>query len=78
MLGFCRIPRGTRPNYLPYLERYFSVSGESAIEAAHQHFISNKVHVPRGMPYPSPYEEVLESSPSYNNIGKLKMALELR
>ena len=75
MLGFYRIQRGPRPNFLPYLEReYFKVDGEKNIENSINHFIKDKVHVPRGIALPfSMQQKFLESSPAIQQlIGKLR------
>ena len=74
MLGFYRIPRGPRPNYLPYLERYFNVSGESSIEQSINDFVSRKINVPRGIALPFSIQKkvsrVITCHPTVNRKAK--------
>ena len=80
MLGFYSVPRGHRPNFIPYLERYFEAKGRNRVQQQVDAFIRDNFHVPRGISLPfSIHLKFLQSSPTIQQlIGKLKMALELK
>jgi hypothetical protein len=79
LLGFYQIPRPPRENLLPNLARLLGVPEGGNLARAALAFVKEAVRVPRGIALPfSVQREFLQSSPHIQQqIGKLKMALEL-
>ncbi|MCM2323668.1 MAG: PEP/pyruvate-binding domain-containing protein [Oligoflexia bacterium] len=82
LLGFYRIRRPPRQNLLPQLAGFLGLPEAAPgpdISRAASDFLKTRFQVPRGIAIPfSVQQAFLESSPRIQqNIGKLKMALEL-
>ncbi len=80
LLGFYQISRPPRENLLPYLAALLDVKPSANLEKAAWDFLKNGIKIPRGIAIPfSIQQDFLQSSPRIQQqIGKLKMALELR
>lgn len=79
LVGFYKIPRPPRANLLTYLAKQLGVSGQEGLARAASEFLKSTVQIPRGIAIPfSIQQEFLQASPQIQQqIGKLKMALEL-
>ena len=79
LLGFYRVPRPPRDNLLEYLANYLHVPKDDHLEQAAWEKLRASVKIPRGIALPfSLQQEVLSQSPALQQqLGKLKMALEL-
>ncbi len=80
LLGFYQISRPPRENLLPYLAAHLKMPPDSDLEKAAWEFLRSGINIPRGIAIPfSIQQEFLQGSPQIQQqIGKLKMALELR
>jgi hypothetical protein len=80
LLGFYRVSRPPRENLLPYLAAQLKMPPDSNLEKAAWEFLKSDIHIPRGIAVPfSIQQEFLQGSPQIQQqIGRLKMALELR
>ncbi|MCX5786203.1 MAG: phosphoenolpyruvate synthase [Elusimicrobia bacterium] len=80
LLGFYQISRPPRENLLPYLAEQLKTRPGSNLEKAAWDFLKSNISIPRGIAIPfSIQQEFLQGSPQIQQqIGKLKMALELR
>lgn len=78
-LGFYKINRPPRENLLPYLAKLLGVPEDENIAQASLEFLRSTIKVPRGIAIPfSIQDESLQGSARIQQqIGKLKMALEL-
>lgn len=84
LIGFYRIPHPPRKNLLPYLASFLGIrpeeSCQNTITQAAQDYIRKNIAIPKGIAIPfSIQQEILATSPQIQQqIGKLKMALELK
>ena len=80
LLGFYQIPRPPRENLLPYLAELLGTSTDGNLAKVALEFLKDKIRIPRGIAIPfSLQQEFLQTAPHIQQqIGKLKMALELK
>jgi len=79
VLGFYSIPRPPRENLLSYLSHLLGNAKDEELSRAAWEFLKTTIHVPRGIAIPfAMQQEFLQTAPRIQQqIGKLKMALEL-
>ncbi len=79
LLGFYRIQRPPRENLLTHLARFLAVPNDEQLEDVAWKFMQRFINIPRGIAIPFSFQkEFLASSPPIQQqIGRLKMALEL-
>ena len=79
LLGFYQISRPPRENLLPYLKKLLNTDSEKELLKPSLEFLKSAIKIPRGIAIPfSIHQEFLQGSAQIQQqIGKLKMALEL-
>lgn len=79
LLGFYSVSRPPRENLLPYLARQLGAPETGNLSRSAWEFLKSTIKIPRGIAIPfSIQQEFLQASPQIQQqIGKLKMALEL-
>lgn len=79
LLGFYRVKRPPRENLLGFAARMLGKAEQTDLGACASQFLRNFIEIPRGIALPfSLQQEFLETSaPIQQQIGRLKMALEL-
>ena len=79
MLGYYNVMRPPRQNLRRYLAKYLNVTNEEKLEAESLKFLNEYIKIPRGIALPFSFQwKFLEKHPAvHQQVGKLKMALEL-